>query len=90
MIALLIDALAAWLVARYAPPGWKQMLTALLGGWVAAFLDAVVLGFLFGWQPIELLSRLTTGLLVHPLIVVGFAWLITKFLLRRNRSPDAT
>jgi len=89
MIALLIDVLAAWLVARYAPPGWKQMLTALLGGWVAAFVDAVVLGFLFGWQPIVLLSRLTMGLLVHPLIVGGVAWLIAKFILRRNRSSDA-
>jgi len=35
------------------------------------------------------LSRLTTGLLVHPLIVGGFTWLILKFLGRRKRSTDA-
>ena len=86
MIALIIDILAAWLVARFAPPGWKQMLAALLGGWVAAFADAAVLGFAFGWPPVELLSRLTTGLLVHPLIVGGFAWLIAKFFGRHKRS----
>ena len=90
MIALLIDVLAAWLVASYAPPGWTQMLAALLGGWVAAFADAAVLGFLFGWQPILLLSRLTMGLLVHPLIVGGVAWLIAKLILRRNPPSDAT
>ena len=52
----------------------------------AAFADAAVLGFAFGWPPIEVLSRLTMGLLIHPLIVGGFAWLITKFLGRRKRS----
>lgn len=87
MIALLIDVLAGWLVVRYAPPGWKQMLAALLGGWLAAFADAAVLGFAFGWPPIELLSRLTTGLLVHPLIVFGFAWLIAMLLKRMKRPP---
>ena len=86
MIALFIDVLAAWLVARYPPPGWKQMLAALVGGWTAAFADAALMAFAFGWPPIEVLSRLTTGLLVHPLIVGGFAWLITKFLGRRRRS----
>jgi ABC-type Co2+ transport system permease subunit len=88
MIALLIDALAAWLVARYVPAGWKQMLAALVGGWLAAFADAAVLGFAFGWPPIELLSRLTTGLLVHPLIVGGFAWLIAMLRRRLQRPTD--
>jgi ABC-type Co2+ transport system permease subunit len=86
MIALIIDILAAWLVARHAPPGWKQMLAALVGGWAAAFADAAVMAYAFGWPPIEVLSRLTTGLLVHPLIVGGFAWLITRFVGRRKRS----
>jgi len=89
MIALLIDVLAAWLVVRYAPPGWMQMLGALIGGWSAAFADAAVLGLAFGWPMIDLLSRLTTGLLVHPLIVGGAAWLIAKFLDRRKRSTGA-
>ena len=89
MIALLIDVLAAWLVARYAPPGWKQMLAVLVGGWVAAFADVAILAFAFGWPMIDALSRLTTGLLVHPLIVGGFAWLMAKFLGRRNRPSDA-
>ena len=89
MIALLVDILAAWLVARYAPPGWKQVLAALVGGWAAAFADAAVMAYAFGWPPIEVLSRLTTGLLIHPLIVGGFAWLIVKFLGRRKRSQDA-
>lgn len=77
MIALLIDVVAGWLVSRRVPPGWKQWLAALLGGWAAALADAAVLGVALGWPAIELLSRLTTGLLVHPLIVVGVAWIIT-------------
>jgi ABC-type Co2+ transport system permease subunit len=85
MIALLIDVVAAWLVARYTQPGWKQMLAILVGGWLAAFADAAVLGFAFGWPPIELLSRLTFGLLVHPPIVGGLAWLITMLLRRMKR-----
>jgi ABC-type Co2+ transport system permease subunit len=89
VIALFIDILAAWLVARYAPAGWKQVLAALVGGWAAAFADAAVMAYAFGWPPIEVLSRLTTGLLVHPLIVGGFTWLITRFLGRRKRSTDA-
>jgi len=89
MIALLIDVLAAWLVARYAPPGWKQMLAILVGGWLAAFADAAVLGLAFGWPPIDLLSRLTIGLLVHPPIVGGLAWLITM-LRKRMKRPTGT
>jgi ABC-type Co2+ transport system permease subunit len=89
MIALAIDILAAWLVVRYVPPGWKQMLAALVGGWVAAFADAAVLGVAFGWPAIELLSRLTAGLLVHPLIVGGLAWLFA-LLRRRLRRPGGT
>ena len=89
MIALVVDLLAAWLVARYAPPGWKQMLAALVGGWTAAFADAALMAYAFGWPPIEVLSRLTMGLLIHPLIVGGFAWLITKFRGRRKRSTGA-
>jgi ABC-type Co2+ transport system permease subunit len=85
MIALLIDVVAAWLVARYTQPGWKQMLAILVGGWLAALADAAVLGFAFGWPPIELLSRLTFGLLVHPPIVGGLAWLITMLLRRMKR-----
>ena len=86
MIALVVNILAAWLAARYAPPGWKQMLAALVGGWTAAFADAAVMAYAFGWPPIDVLSRLTMGLLVHPLIVGGLVWLITKFLGRRKRS----
>jgi ABC-type Co2+ transport system permease subunit len=88
MIALFIDALAAWLVARYTQPGWKQMLAVLAGGWLAAFADAAVLGFTFGWPPIELLSRLTIGLLVHPPIVGGLAWLILMLRKRMKRPTD--
>lgn len=89
MIALFIDLLAGWGVARYVPPGWKQPLTALLGGWAAAFADAALLGVAFGWPAIELLSRLTTGLLIHPLIVLGLAWLFTRLRQRRKPPTDA-
>jgi len=89
MIALLIDLVAGWLVARRVPPGWKQWLAALVGGWAAAFADAAVLGVALGWPAIELLSRLTTGLLVHPLIVAGIAWLIT-WVGNRGKRPGGT
>ena len=89
MIALIVDVLAAWLAARYAPPGWKQVLTVLVGGWLAAFADAAVLWFAFGWPPIELLSRLTIGLLVHPPIVGGLAWLIVLLRKRMKRPTGA-
>ena len=87
MLALVVDVVVAWLLVRYVPPGWKQLLLGLLGGWLAAIADTVVIGLMFGWPPIEMLSRLTTGLLVHPLIVAGFAWLITR--IRNRGKPPA-
>lgn len=85
MLALLIDVLVAWLVVRFLPPGWKQMLAGLLGGWLAAITGSILTGLAFGWSPLEMLSRLTTGLLVHPLIIAGLGWLMVKFMNRRKR-----
>lgn len=86
MLALLIDAVVAWLVVRFVPPGWKQPLTGLLGGWLAAIADSAVMALTFGWPPVAILSRLTVGLLVHPLIVGGFAWLFVK-IRSRGKGP---
>jgi len=40
----------------------------------------------FGWPPVAILSRLTVGLLVHPLLVGGFAWLFVK-IRSRGKGP---
>lgn len=87
MLALLIDIIAAWLTVRFVPPGWKQMLAALLGGWLAAIAGAVVVGMAFGWTAFEMLSRLTMGLLVHPLVILGLAWLFNMLRNRAKRNP---
>ena len=88
MLALLIDIVVAWLVVRFVPAGWKQMLAALLGGWLSATAGSVFVGLAFGWTPFEMLSRLTMGLLVHPLVILGLAWLLNTLRSRTKRGPD--
>jgi hypothetical protein len=83
VLALLIDLIAAALVARFVPAGWKQWLFALLGGWVAAVAGSVLVGLAFGWPLVEILSRLTVALMVHPLVVVGLVWAFNWIAARR-------
>lgn len=90
MLALLIDIVVAVLIVRFVRPGTKQVLLSLLGGWVSAVAGTVLVGFAFGWPLLDMLSRLTIGLLVHPLIVGGLAWLFGWLLGRfRNRARQA-
>lgn len=82
MLALLIDLVVAALLVRFVKPGTQRLLLSLLGGWVAAIAGAVLVGFAFGWPVMEILSRLTVGLLVHPPIVAGLVWLFDRLLSR--------
>jgi Na+/citrate or Na+/malate symporter len=84
MLPLLIDTLVAWLLVRFVPAGVKRMLLGLVGGWVAALAGVLLVGFAFGWTPIDMLSRLSVGLLVHPLVVAGLIWLFTTIRNRRK------
>jgi drug/metabolite transporter (DMT)-like permease len=86
LLALLIDIVVAWLLVRFVPPGWKQMAVGLVGGWLSAIAGSVIVGLAFGWAPIDMLSRLTVGLLVHPLVIAGIAWLFIKLRNRPKRS----
>ena len=85
MVALLIDCIAAALLVRFAPPGWKRLLFGLLGGWLAAIADSA----LSGGTPFDILSRMIMGLLVHPLIIAGLVWLFEK-IKRRGTRPAGT
>jgi hypothetical protein len=76
MLALLIDAIVAWLLVLYVPPGTKRMLLGLLGGWLAAIVGSAAVGLAYGW--FAMLSRMTIDLLVHPLLVAGLVWLFTR------------
>lgn len=78
MLALPIDALVAWLLVKRTAPGWKRMLLGVLGGWLAAVIGFSVTGLLLEWPAVDVLSRMTVGLLVHPLVVVGFVWVFEK------------
>ena len=86
MLALLLDVLFAWLLVRFVPAGWKQILLALFGGWLAALAGSVLVGLAFGWSPVEMLSRLTVGLLVHPVVVGGLVWLLSWLRNRRRAT----
>lgn len=84
MIALLIDVIVAALLVKFAPPGWKRLLLGLLGGWLAAIADSA----LYGGTPLDILSRMTVGLLVHPLIIAGLVWLFEKLRARSKRQDE--
>ena len=83
MLAIIVDFIAAALIARFVPPGPKQWLFALLGGWVAAVAGSVLVGLAFGWPLVEMLSRLTVALMVHPVVVVGLVWAFNWIAARR-------
>lgn len=83
MLAIIIDFIAAALITRFVPPGWKQWLFVLLGGWVAAVAGSVLVGLAFGWPLMEMLSRLTVALMVHPLVVAGLVWAFSWIAARR-------
>jgi hypothetical protein len=85
MLALLIDCIVAALLVRFVPPGWKRLLFGLLGGWLAAIADAA----LFGGTPLDMLSKMTVGLLVHPLIIAGLVWLFEKLRSRGKRQDES-
>ena len=85
MVALLIDCIVAALLVRFAPPGWKRLLFGLLGGWLAAIADSA----LSGGTPLDILSRMTMGLLVHPLIIAGLVWLFEKLKNRGKREAGS-
>jgi Na+/citrate or Na+/malate symporter len=90
MLGLLIDLVAAVLLVRFTQPGTTRMMLGLLAGWVAALAASGVVGVAFGWTPFDMLSSLTTGLLVHPLIVGGLIWLIGRLKLRFVDRRKAT
>jgi Na+/citrate or Na+/malate symporter len=90
MLGLLIDLVAAVLLVRFTRPGTTRMMLGLLAGWVAALAASGVVGIAFGWTPFDMLSSLTTGLLVHPLIVGGLIWLIGRLKLRLVDRRKAT
>ena len=78
MLGLLIDVVAAALLMRFTQPGTTRMLLVLFAGWLAALAASGLVGLAFGWTPLDMLSSLTVGLLVHPLIVAGLIWLFAK------------
>lgn len=86
MIGLLIDVIVAWLLVRFVQPGTRRVFLGLLGGWAAALASAGLVGLAFGWTPFDMLSRLTVGLLVHPLIIAGLVWLF-DLLRKRAQRP---
>ena len=88
-LALLIDVVVAWLLIKFVPPGNKRLLLGLFGGWLAAIAGSLLVGVAFGWPVFDMLSGLTIGLLVHPLLVAGFVWLLTKFLGGGKGPTDA-
>ena len=90
MLALLVDLVVAVLLVRFTVPGTKRMLLGLLGGWLAAIVEAIGIGLAFGWMPIDIIWRLTIGLLIHPLLIAGMIWLLQKFIGRgRKAGPPA-
>jgi hypothetical protein len=90
MLALMIDVIVAGLLARFVPAGVKRLALSLAGGWLAAIAGSMLTGLAFGWMPLDILSSLTTGLLVHPLVIVGLVWLIGKFGARGKRPTEST
>jgi hypothetical protein len=90
MLSLLIDVVVAWLLVRFVPAGTKRMLLGLLGGWLAAIAGSVLVGFAMGWPPAAMLSRLTIGLLVHPVIVGGLVGLFGWIRARGKGRPGAS
>ena len=86
MLALLVDLVVAALLARFTVPGTKRMLLGLLGGWLAAIVEAVGIGLAFGWMPLDIIWRLTIGLLIHPLLIAGMIWLLQKIISRGKKS----
>ena len=90
MLALLVDLVVAVLLVRFTVPGTKRMLLGLLGGWLAAIVEAIGIGLAFGWMPIDIIWRLMIGLLIHPLLIAGMVWLLQKFMGRgRKAGPPA-
>ena len=90
MLELLIDAIVAWLLVKYVPDLVKRMLLGLVGGWLAAIAGSLLVGLAFGWPLPTMFSRLTVGLLVHPLIVGGFVWLLETIMSPGKRQGTAT
>ncbi len=80
MLGLLIDVVAAALLVKFTRPGTIRMLLVLLSGWLAALAASGLIGVAFGWTPFDILSSLTVGLLVHPLIVAGLVWLFARLM----------
>jgi len=86
MLGLLVDVIVAWLLVRFVQPGTPRLLLGLLGGWAAALAASGLVGIAFGWTPFDILSSLTVGLMVHPLIIAGLVWLFGKLRSRAQRS----
>ena len=84
MVALVLDLLVAYLLVRYVPRLWGQLILAIPGGIISAIVGNMLIYWAMGDQtPGETVTRMIGSAVWHPIITMLMIWFF-----RRDQNKD--